>query len=303
MLIECHNGQSIKLCGVLTSPDAPGKRGKNLISPPVKHLVQELIPNLPILQPQKLDSSVREQITLLQPDLLVCVAYGKIFGPKFLALFPYGGINLHPSLLPRYRGPAPVQAAVIAGEQESGITVQQLGLEMDGGDILHQERRTISLEATAEQLLAQWAEDGASMVEKVIRDYSSNQLNPIPQDPNQASYCTMLNKDMGIIDWTNSALMIHNQIRGLVPWPGARTWLKGQALYLWESYPYGQSDIAQGTPGELLLVDKKRGILVQTGSGLLQLKQLQLEHKNRLPWKDFINGNQGLEGLCLGENR
>ena len=303
MLINNHNDQSIELCGVLTSPDAPGKRGKNLVAPPVKLLVQELIPHLSILQPHKLDSSLREQITLLQPDLLVCVAYGKIFGPKFLGLFPLGGINLHPSLLPKYRGPAPVQAAIIAGEQESGITVQQLGLEMDAGDVLCQVKRTISLEATAEQLLTQWAEDGAELVKKVILDYANGQVHPIPQAPEHASYCTMLNKEMGIIDWTQPALKIHNQIRGLVPWPGARTWLKGQTLYLWESYPQDQSDLAQGHPGEILLVDKKRGILVQTGGGLLQLKQLQLEHKNRLPWKDFINGNQGLEGLCLGEHR
>jgi methionyl-tRNA formyltransferase len=238
---------------------------------------------------------------LLQPDLLVCVAYGKIFGPKFLSLFPLGGINLHPSLLPKYRGPAPVQAAIMAGEVESGITVQQLGLEMDAGDILLQEKRDISLEATAEQLLALWAQDGGSMVYKVIQDYALGRIHPNSQDHTKATYCSMLTKDLGIIDWTQPALFIHNQVRGLVPWPGTRTTMKGQSLYIWESYPLDQSNLAIGKPGKIILVDKKQGILVQTGNGLLQLKQLQLEHKKQLPWKDFINGNQGLEGLCLGE--
>lgn len=301
MLLEAHEAKTLELCGVLTSPDAPGKRGKTLLAPPVKVLAQENLPVLSILQPQKLDGQVREQISGLQPDLLVCVAYGKIFGPKFLALFPLGGINLHPSLLPKFRGPAPVQAAIIAGELESGITVQQLGLDMDAGDILLQEQRTIPLESTAEQLLAQWALDGASMVSRVIEDYARGQVVPQPQNSNQATYCTRLTKEMGTIDWTKPARVIHNQIRGLVPWPGARTSLRGQPLYVWKSYPLDQSDFTPGLPGEIILVDKKQGILVQTSEGLLQLHQLQLEHKNQLSWKDFINGNQGLEGLVLGD--
>ena len=299
----------IELVGILTNPDAPGKRGKNPVPPPVKlqateHFSQSF-PRVPLFQPQRLDGQVRQEIGALGADLLVCVAYGKIFGPKFLGLFPSGGINLHPSLLPKYRGPAPVQAAILNGETTSGITVQQLAQKMDGGDILIQETRDIGPDQTAAELLDRWSREGAEMVLRAILAIQNGTSTPRAQDDNQATYCTMLTKDMGYIDWNQPAETIGNLIRALVPWPLAWTTWQGQRLFIHKASPVDGNgvEIPGGNPGEVVAVDKDKGILVQTGAGLLAIHSLQLQTKKQLPWKDFLHGARDLPGSRLGGNQ
>ena len=290
----------VKLVGILTNPDAPGKRGTRLLPPPVKQEALGSAPQVPIFQPMRLDASLRQAIAELEPELLVCVAYGKIFGPKFLALFPRGGINLHPSLLPAYRGPSPIQAALWDGLSESGITVQELGLEMDAGPILIQEPRTILPEDDALSLSQRWSEEGALLLRRTIQGLVDGKITPKTQDHSRASYCSLLGKEMAEIDWTSPAAEIANRVRALVPWPLATTSLNHQKLFIHRAQARPQSEIPIAQPGTLVSVDTQRGILVQTGLDLLQIHRLQLQNKKAMDWKDFINGARDAAGARLG---
>jgi len=289
-----------QVVGILTNPDAPGKRGKQPIAPPVKVTALEAAPSVPVFQPEKLDLAAREAVAALEPDLLVCVAYGKIFGPKFLGLFAHGGINLHPSLLPKYRGPAPVQAALLAGEAVSGITVQRLGQQMDAGDILVQETREIAPEDRADELLDRWSLEGAGLLQSVVTDFFYQRLEARAQDETEATYCSLLTKKDSPIDWSRPAQGIHNQVRALVPWPLATTTLQDKTLSLWQTQVVFQGEHPIAEPGTLVAVDKQQGILVQTGKDLLQILALQPQYKKEMTWKEFIAGARDLLGVRLG---
>lgn len=289
----------VEIVGVLTNPDAPGKRGKALLPTAVAQQAADLDLSVPILKPLRLDGQLRTKVKELYPDILVCVAYGKIFGPKFLELFPLGGINLHPSLLPKYRGPSPVQAAILAGDTESGITVQRLSLAMDSGDILLQQRFSLDGSERADQVLEFTSVQGAKMVEKVLCQISNGSERPIPQDEAEATYCRVIHKEDGEIDWTKPALDIHRLIRGYLPWPGGYTKWNGLKLTIFQASVMGDEHTAK-QPGTVIGVDKKSGILIQTGSGLLALQQLQLQSKKPMDFKSFMNGVRDFTGSVLG---
>lgn len=261
---------------------------------------------LAILKPEKLNQQVREEVTLLKPDILVAVAYGKIFGPKFLALFPKGGVNLHPSLLPSHRGPAPIPAALINGDSDSGITIQEIALKMDAGDVLRQLRVRIKDGETTGELTGRLAEIGRLELVKTLFEVARGKQHPQPQDHQKATYCSLIEKDDGQIDWREYAVQIERKIRAFNPWPTAHTQFRDKKLAILRAHVafLGAGDAALGTaeepPGKVLRVDKREGILVQTESGILAIEKLQLQSRKALSWKAFVNGVPDIIGTQLG---
>ncbi len=302
-----------EVVAVLTNPPSMQGRSKELVPTPVALTAMEenkkrsASAQIPILTPQKLDAPVRNYIQALGCDILVCFAYGKIFGPKFLALFPKGGINLHPSLLPKYRGCAPVPAAIINRDAETGITVQGLAQKMDCGDIFLQEKIPLEERETAKTLLDKVSSMGGFMISSVLTQIEEGKENPIKQQEDKACYCTLLCKSDGCIDWEQSALDIDARIRAFTPWPGAYTLVQGRVLKIHNAFVYEKETIPEASGvsnGTVLAVDKAKGILVKTGKGILVLTDLQWQSKKVMHWKDFLNGTENFIGMqCVKEGK
>lgn len=295
LLVEKH-----QVVGVLTNPDRPGKRGRTLLPSPVKE--EALKHDLPVLQPLKLDADFLEEVKALKADLLVCVAFGKIFRKEFLDLFPLGGINLHPSALPEYRGASPLSAAIADGLKKTAISIQQLALKMDSGDILLQEALDIDPRETTGSLTDKAGSLGAPLLLQVVDKLEAGTIEARPQNEADATFCTLLEKDDGLIDWNLSAVEIDRLIRACSPWPGAFTQWDGQTLFIREAAPYeGTRFQISGKPGLVLGVDKGHGILVETKEGILAVTRLQLQSRKNLDYLSFLNGNRGFENTQLGE--
>lgn len=305
---------AVNIAAVLTNAPAPAGRSKTPRPTPVADLARER--GIRVLEPEKLNASMRECIAELKPDLLVCFAYGKIFGPKFLALFPKGGINLHPSLLPKYRGCSPVPAAILAGETKTGISVQRLALETDCGDILAQKEIPLAGTETSADVLSKAAVLAIPLVTEVIGQIEKGCEKPVVQDSSKACYCKILVKTDAVIDWTRSAEQICAQVRALQPWPGTYTCANGFKLYIHKACVYNDlpenaagkqgvvlcNDDKLRVPGTVIGTDKDCGILIQTGNGVLAVQVLQRETKKAVHWKDFFNGCRNFSGtLCTKE--
>jgi len=298
--------EGIELAGVLTNPDTPkGRKGTPLptdvgqAAAMISAKYEEQGAALPIFKPQKLDSDAREQIGVAKPDLLVSFAYGRLFGPKFLALFPLGGLNIHPSLLPKYRGPSPIQAAILNRDPVTGITVQTLEREMDSGDILSQEQLPLTGTETAASLSETIAVKAAQMLPGVLKGIAASAARPQPQNHSEASYCSLLTKADGLIDWNKSAAEIEAKIRAFDPWPLCWTIHKGRELLILKAAVYKNGNI-RGEPAVVLGIDKQQGILIQTGEGILAVTELQYQAKKPLGWRDFFNGARGFVNSKLG---
>jgi methionyl-tRNA formyltransferase len=295
-------GADFQVTGTLTTPPAPQGRSRTPEDSPVAAAAKRA--GIPCLEPEKLDSGCRGTITALKPDLLVCFAFGKIFGPKFMALFPLGGVNLHPSLLPKYRGASPVPAAILNRDAATGITVQRLVAEMDSGDILQQQRILLTGTETAASLLDTAAREGALMLVKTLEAAADAGSLPVgtPQNHLDATYCVQLTREDGKIDWAKSAVEIDAQVRAFEPWPGAFTLFNGEGLKIRQGSIFSPDNGAglPPPPGTVLGIDKGGGILVQTGKGILAVQALQRQAKKEIYWKDFINGNRNFIGTILG---
>lgn len=304
------HASSHELVGVLTAPDRPRGRGRKPARPVVADAAVELGPQsqsadraIPVLQPETLRTQAREEVSRLEPGVLVCFAYGRIFGPRFLDLFPHGGLNVHPSLLPRYRGPAPIPAAILAGDAETGITVQRLALEMDTGDIVLQDPIALDGTETSSSLGRYVAERAGELVVRVLDALEAGTVEPRAQDHAAASYTRLVSKEDGEIDWTRPAAEIERMVRAYDPWPRAWTVMDGERLAILEAAlaPEGRGNLASASaPGTILGVDKELGILVETGNGLLALQRLHLQSRKPLEWRSFVNGMQELAGTVLG---
>jgi methionyl-tRNA formyltransferase len=294
------------LCGVLTAPDAVKGRGMREEGNAVAREALSIIPGLPVLKPERLGAEARESAMALAPDILLSFAYRKIFGPKFLALFPKGGINVHPSLLPRWRGPSPIQAAILARDGKTGLSIQRLAPEMDTGDILHQTELPIGDRETAESLSAAAALAAARGIVPLLDAIEAGRENARPQGGEGVSYCGLIEKEDGFIDWSRDALGIDALVRAYLPWPLAHSFLGRERLLVHESLPLSGDGPGEGSPapsalpGTVLSIDRSKGILVQTGRGVLALLRLQLEKKKALGHRDFANGARNLAGARLG---
>jgi methionyl-tRNA formyltransferase len=290
----------MKVCGVLTAPDKPQGRGKRLIPSPVKEEAVRL--GLDIFQPEKLDEEFIEKVRNLSPDILVVAAYGKIFKESFLSIFPNGGINIHPSLLPQYRGPAPIPAMILAGDTIGGITIQRLALRMDAGDILEQKSFELTGTETTAFLTEFCSKIGAEMVIDVLAKMENGSIESRPQAENCATFCKFVKKEHGLIDWNESAAAIERKIRAYIPWPRAFTSYKGQKLAITEACICTTEVDAIKPVGSVMGVDKECGILVKTGNGILGLKRVQLETKSEADYKSFQNGHQDILTSTLGDD-
>ncbi|MDR2182282.1 MAG: methionyl-tRNA formyltransferase [Treponema sp.] len=302
-----------RVAAALTNPDSVRGRGGREEPGDVAKAAAGL--GIPVLKFDTLRAEAREAVAALRPDLLVSFAYGRIFGPRFLALFPWGGINIHPSLLPKYRGPSPLQEAIFRRDTLSGVTIQRLAPGMDEGDLLC--RREIPLtgrETTAvlgEKAAVAGAELLAELLVRLDREGAAA-LEGRPQE-GEPSYCTLLDRSRGIIDWNKSAAEIDAQIRACIPWPLARTAHNGKTIIIWEANIYaGKAESINGiipdagkaaahgpVPGQVLGKDREFGILIQTGDGVLAVSCLQYQTKKALPWQAFLNGAGDLIGSCL----
>jgi methionyl-tRNA formyltransferase len=300
-----------RVVAVLTNPPAPQGRSGEAVPSPVEQAARRLIaegvlaPDTAILTPAKLNDAVRAQIAETKPDIMACFAYGKIFGPKTLSLFPLGAVNLHPSLLPRWRGCAPVPAAILAQDRETGITIQKMALEMDSGDIIIQTKIPLDGTETAESLLARAATEGAPLLVEAIARFERGTVEAMAQDASGATYCAMLRKEDGEIDWKAAAPEIDAKIRAYSPWPGAFTEAGGNILLIHKAQVYSPSPASPelpgaAQPGAVIGIDKKAGILVQTGNGVLALETLQWRTKKTLDFKSFLNGTRNFPELILG---
>jgi methionyl-tRNA formyltransferase len=284
------------MCGVVTQPDRLRGRGKKRTPPPVKFLAVEY--GIPVLQPEK----VREEDCLrwlkdFAPDLIVVVAFGQILPAPVLSIPARGCINLHASLLPRYRGASPINRAIINGDETTGITTMRMNEGMDTGDILLQQEASIAADDDAVSLGRRLSDCGASLLLETISRLERNMLRPQPQNDSLASYAPPLKKEDGLIDWTRSARDIHNLIRGTLPWPGAFTHLDRKRFKIFKSAISQDSD--QLPPGTVAKAGPE-GIQVVTGSGCLTLTEVQLENRNKMKAGEFLSGHPLSAGTRLG---
>jgi len=293
-----------EVVAVLTSPDQPSGRGRAPVAPPVKEAA--LKAGLKVLQPQKLDAAFLEEVKGLAPDVLVVAAYGKIFRPRFLDLFPLGGINVHPSLLPRFRGPSPISAAILAGDPETGVTIQSVAMKFDTGDIYAQERIPLKGDETTAGLSETLAEVGARLLAGVLAEFASGKAPARRvQDESAATYCRTIAKEDGLVRWSESAEVIERAVRAYDPWPRASTCVGTETLLLLKSHVYPATlpqdpSRDESHPGEVLAADRQHGLLVRTGRGILAVERLQLQFRKPLDWRSFVNGRPDIVGTRLG---
>lgn len=281
---------------VVTQPDRPSGRGQQPVASPVKQAALSL--GLPVVQPEKIKNNpdFRQQLEALAPRAIVVVGYGRLIPPWMLRLPPLGNINLHASLLPKYRGAAPIQWAIASGETVTGNTTMQLNEGLDTGPILLQQERAIEPEDTAATLGPRLAEAGARLMLETLRGLASGSITPRPQDDARATLAPILSKEDGRIDFQRTARDIWNRMRGFLPWPGAYTLFRGKNLSLHAAAPLDGQHIP---PGELRL--ERERLLVGCGGGTaLELLELQLEGKRRMPAADFARGYRLATGEKLG---
>jgi methionyl-tRNA formyltransferase len=286
----------LEIAGALTNADSVKGRKKEAEPTAVGAFAAEM--GIPALKPAKLDAEAREAVAALCPDLLVSFAYGRIFGPKFLALFPLGGVNVHPSLLPAYRGASPIQAAILNRARETGVCIQRIALEMDCGGLLAVENIPLSGRETAASLSETAARIAAAMLPPVLRRIADGSAVSTPQT-GDASYCSIIRKEDGLIDWTRGAEDIDAHIRAYTPWPLSWTTHNGEKLFILEAEPAPALQDAESKTAGFVFGTDERGILVQTGCGLLIVKKLQYQAKKALDWKAFLNGARNFIGSRL----
>jgi methionyl-tRNA formyltransferase len=280
---------AFQVAAVVTQPDQPQGRGLKLQAPPVKQIA--VAEQLPVLQPESArDAKLFQELRELQPALIVVAAYGHILPQPILDLPAHGCINVHTSLLPRYRGAAPIQRAILNGDAETGVTIMKMDAGMDTGGILAQAKTAIEPGDNAQTLHDRLARLGAQLLVNTIPDYASGKLAPRPQPADGVSHAPKISKLDGLIDWNQPARSVWNRVRAMVPWPGAFTHLQtpppSQLLKIWGADPAEPS----GRPGQVLAADKS-GILVACGSGSLRILALQREGGRRMTAQEFLAGH------------
>ncbi|MCJ7558230.1 MAG: methionyl-tRNA formyltransferase [Gammaproteobacteria bacterium] len=280
---------------VFTQPDRPAGRGRKPSPSPVKIRALEL--NLDIAQPESLRTAeITRTLQDVQPDLMVVVAYGLIIPRQVLAIPRLGCINIHASLLPRWRGAAPIQRAILSGDSETGVCIMQMDAGLDTGPVWLREKADITDEDTGGSLHDKLAALGAGALLRALPNILSGQPAPVPQDPEGACYASKLDKAEARIDWMDSAGAIWLRIRAFNPWPVAETLYHGERLRIWSARP--EPGVSEAAPGCVVGSDKN-GVVVATGDGLLRLLQVQMPGKRLVTAREFANANS-LSNVCLG---
>ena len=275
-----------EVVGVYTQPDRPKGRGMKLVASPVKEVA--LAAGIPVYQPENFrEEETVEQLRALKPDICAVVAYGRILPQKVLDVPTFGCINIHASLLPKYRGSAPYQWAVLDGRKETGVTAMYLCREMDAGDIIDVSKTPIGENETAGELLDRLAVLGAALLSKTLSRFEKEgKLPAVPQNPDEVCYAPMLDKSMCPIDWNQTAVQVHNHVRGLHPWPVATFVLQGKTFKVHDTRVVSGS----GTPGQILALTKT-GLVVACGEGAVEITSLQAEGGKRMAAPDYFRGH------------
>ena len=274
-----------EVVGVYTQPDRPKGRGMKMVFSPVKEVA--IANNIPVFQPENFRSDEDVQtLRDLKPDVCAVVAYGRILPQRVLDIATLGNVNIHASLLPQYRGSAPYQWAVLDGLTETGVTAQHMALKMDAGDIIDVAKCPIGENETAGELLDKLAVLGADLLSDVLKKFENGRPEGIPQDEAKVSFAPMLDKTMCPIDWNKTAQQVHNQVRGLHPWPVATMELKGQ------KFKVHATAIVEGhgEPGEILRLTKT-GLVIACGEGAIEVRSLQAEGGKRMAAPDYFRGH------------
>ena len=285
------------IAGVISQPDKPKGRGKNLQPTPVKEAAMEL--GLPVYQPQKVrDPEFIQVMKELNPDVIVVVAFGQIIPKEILHMPKYGCINVHASLLPAYRGAAPIQWAVINGDKESGVTIMRMDEGVDTGDMINKVIVPLNEKETGGSLFDRLSESGAKLLVETLPmlEDGSAVFEKQPEE-STTPYAAMISKKMGELDWAKSATELERLIRGLNPWPSAFSHLNGKTLKIWEA-SVEEENGEKKAPGTVLQADAK-GFRIQTGEGILKIDTLQMEGKKRMDAQAFLRGYTVEEGMIL----
>jgi len=280
---------------VVTQPDRPRGRGQTFAPSPVKQAALRL--GLPVFQPERVRRpEAVERLRGLGADCMVVVGYGQIIPQAVIDLVPLGIVNVHASLLPRYRGAGPIQWAILNGETRTGVTTMRIDAGLDTGDMLLKAETEIGAEENSIELGGRLAVMGARLLVETLAGLSAGTIVPEKQDAAQATWAPLLKKSDGLIDWTRDAAAIHNQVRGLQPWPGAYTTFRGQPLHVWKSRL--GPEIPPSGPGTTHRMANR--LAVACGSGSLELLEVQMEGRKRLPAADFANGQRLADNEVLG---
>jgi methionyl-tRNA formyltransferase len=287
--------------GVVCQPDRPQGRGQKIQVGPVKALA--LVHQIPVFQPLKMkDPALLETLAEWNPAVIVVAAFGRILPPVMLELPSMGCLNVHGSLLPKYRGAAPIQWAVLNGEKETGVTIMKMDEGMDTGPILRTATVSIGPEETSGELAKRMAEIGGGLLLETLRDWVRGEVTPQSQKEEDATLAPMLKKEDGLLDWTRSADELVNRIRGLSPWPGAYTFLQGNRLGIWKGKL--QDDTVPGAddfPAGAITQVNKGEIVVKTGEGMLKVLEIQPANKNRMQVAQFLAGHRVEPGMVFAK--
>lgn len=297
-LRELIRQPDFEIAGVVTQPDRPRGRGGEMNFSPVKSAALEA--KIPVYQPEKIKAEeARRYFEGIGADAVVIIAYGQIVPSRLIAIPRLGWINLHGSLLPKYRGAAPINWAIANGEARTGLTTMKIDAGMDTGPMLLKYETEISPDETAPHLAARLAEAGAPLTLETLRKFAAGEIQPIPQDDSQKSIAPMLKKEDGLVDWSLSAQQVYDRIRGLQPWPGTFTTFRGKSCHLWGK-PSATAAPASAVPGSLHTGGGK--LVAVCGSGTaLELESLQLEGRKRITAREFANGAHLAEGQKFGD--
>jgi methionyl-tRNA formyltransferase len=295
--LEMLNNEGYEIAAVVTQPDKPKGRGKKLAAPPVKEFA--INHEINVLQPEKVRTEeFIQKLVFIKPDILITVAYGKILPKAVLDIPQSGCINVHGSLLPKYRGPAPINWSIINGEKKTGITTMYTDIGMDTGDILLKREIEITNDMTARELNDKLSLLGAEVLKETIRTIEIGKLLRIPQNEKDATYAPILKKDLGEINWLKASTDIHNLVRGTIPWPSAYTFYKGERVRIWKTQVINE-DLTEYKPGTIIQVSNE-GMLVACGKGFLKVKEVQFDSSRRMTVEDYICGHTIDEGEILG---
>lgn len=281
------------VCGVFTQPDKPKNRGMKMMFSPVKEYA--LSQNIPVYQPLKMrDGEALGIVQQLQPELIVVAAYGRILPEEILNAPKYGSINVHSSLLPQYRGAAPINWAILDGLDETGVTIMYMAKELDAGDIIHTVKTAIDINETAQELTLRLAELGAGALSETVDMLAAGTAVRMPQEHEKHTYAPMLSKELSPIDWNKTSRRIHDQVRGLIPWPCATTMVGGKKVKVFATAFGSATEAAPGT----VVSAGKQGIEIACGDGqTLLITQLQAEGGKRMAAADYLRGHQVQVGI------
>lgn len=287
-----------EIAAVVTQPDKAKGRSREPVPSPVK--VCALEHNIPVLQPKRVKApEAVEELKAYGADMYIVAAYGQILSREILDIPKYGCLNIHASLLPKYRGAAPIQHVIIDGEERTGITIMQMDAGIDTGDMLYKKELAIAPEDTYETLHDRLMELGGEAITEALALFQQGKLTPEKQDDSQSCYAPLIGKSMGEIDFSKTAAEVDRLIRGMTPWPSAYTEFRGRQLKIWKAVPDMERAVSGHVPGEILSVEKE-SVTVATGRGALALLELQLEGKKRMPAHDFLLGIRPEPGEILG---